>query len=375
MFSKDELAQVVARHGFDLIGVAPVEPVGAGWFAPHVDRLNAWLEAGHDASMAWIAKRAHERTVPQALLPDVKTAIVLWMNHRTPAPARPEGQVGRVAAYAWGRDYHNVVRKALRKVDRWLFDACPDIQRYVSVDTGAILERAFGERAGVGWIGRSTMLIHPTLGTFGSLAVIFTDQPLATEGEPHPYRCGTCTDCVDLCPTDALSDDGLDSRLCISYWTIEHRGLIPREVRPILDDWVFGCDVCQDVCPWNNDAPRADEAIWRPQADHAWPDLVDWLQTDSDALTEKCLGSPLRRARGEGLRRNALIVLANTGTEAALPAIQAVLKNDPDPVLRATAAWAAHKLGCPDAMGIAAQDPDPMVAAEARPVENLAADS
>ena len=366
MLALDTLSEVVEQHGFQLIGVAPVEPIGGGWFAPHAERFKAWLASGKDASMEWLAKRAHERTVPESLLPGVKNAIVLWMNHRTPTPARPEGRPGKVAAYAWGRDYHNVTRKALRKVDRWLFEQCPELNRYISLDTGAILERAYGERAGVGWIGRSTMLIHPQLGTFGSIAVIFTDQDLPTREDPHPYRCGTCTDCVDLCPTDALSDQGLDSRLCISYWTIEHRGLIPRDVRPMLEDWVFGCDICQDVCPWNTKAPRADPTLWRPQQSHAWPDLVDWLQTDSSALEEQLLGSPLRRARGVGLRRNALIVLANTNTAAALPAIRDVLRQDPDPVLRATAAWAAHQLGCEEALKIAAADDHPLVVAESQ---------
>ena len=365
MLEIDPLKSVIETHGFNLLGVAPVEPLGGGWFAPHVERFETWLEAGHDAEMGWLAERARERTVPEALLPDVKTAIALWMNHRTETPDRPADRPGRVAAYAWGRDYHNVARKALRKIDRWCFENYPGFARYISLDTGAVLERAFGERAGIGWIGRSTMLIHPVLGTFGTIAVMFTNQPFETAEQAHPYRCGTCTSCVDLCPTGALSDSGLDSRLCISYWTIEHRGLIPQAMRPMLGDWVFGCDVCQDVCPWNHRSPRADSSVWRPKVDHAWPDLIDWLESTSAALEDRLLGSPLRRARGAGLRRNALIVLANTGTRAALPAIRSVLEHDPDPMLRATAAWAAHTLGCPDAYRIAKADPDPMVRSEA----------
>ena len=365
MPSSTELAEEVRRHGFELIGVAPVEPIGSGWFAPHVRRFNEWLERGDHADMEWLRVRARERVVPETLLPNVKTAIVLWMQHRTETPARPEGQVGRVAAYAWGRDYHNVLRKSLRKLDRWLFAKHPDLRRYVSVDTGAILERAFAERAGVGWIGRSTMLIHPKLGTFGSLAVIFTNQDFESSSEPHPFRCGTCYDCVEQCPTGALSSTGLDARLCISYWTIEHRGLIPRHVRPMLEDWLFGCDICQDVCPWNHRAPRAESELWRPHADRAWPDLEDWIRTPSADLDSRLLGSPLRRAKGQGLRRNAMIVAANMEVSSLIPALIDVLVNDDDPVLRATALWAAHRLGEQSALQIGLQDSEPMVRSEA----------
>ncbi|MHC4836682.1 MAG: tRNA epoxyqueuosine(34) reductase QueG [Planctomycetota bacterium] len=355
-----------ARVGFELVGVAPVSDVGAGWLAPHAARLEAWIEAGMGAEMAWLAERAAERVAPSMLLPDARVAVCLWMTHATADVARPDGPRGRVARYAWGRDYHNVVRKALRKVRRWLLRAAPETRTYLSIDTGAVLERAWAERAGVGWIGKSSMLIHPRLGTFGSLAVMFLDLDLPTEPSPHPGRCGTCTACLDLCPTSAIVAPGVvDARRCISYWTIEHRGIIPVEVRPLLGEWVFGCDVCQDVCPWNRDAPTADPAIWRPIADRVWPDLVDWISAAPGALAERLIGSPLMRARPEGLRRNALICAANGGHTAALEAAEAVLRDDPDPVLRATAAWAARALGSPTAAARAARDSDPRVRAEA----------
>ncbi len=365
MIDVDQVRAAAERVGFELVGVAPVEPVGGGWFAPHAERLKAWIAAGHHAGMDWLAERAAERVAPSLVLPGVRSAIALWMPHRCPAPDRPPGARGRVAAYAWGRDYHNVVRKALRKLRRALHGLDPEAGVYATVDTGPVLERAFAERASLGWIGKSTMLIHPRFGTFGSLAVIFVDRALPHAPEAHPFRCGTCTACLDRCPTGALSAAGLDARKCISYWTIEHRGLIPRAMRPLIGEWVFGCDVCQDVCPWNRDARRADPAVWRPQAERAWPDLVAWISTPSEALRLSLEGSPLKRALGEGLRRNALIVLANGGHRAALPAIEAVL-DDPDPVLRATAAWAALRLGSETAGARAAADPDPMVRDEAR---------
>jgi epoxyqueuosine reductase QueG len=209
------------------------------------------------------------------------------------------------------------------------------------------------------------MLINQRFGTFGSLAVIFTDVPLPAAPAPHPFRCGTCTQCVDQCPTGALDADGLDARKCISYWTIEHRGIIPVEMRSALGDWVFGCDICQDACPWNDRAPRADPALWRPSAERAWPDLMSWLRMASADLEEALIGSPMRRARGQGLRRNALIVLANTNHQPALIEMERLATSDPDPVIRATAVWAAKTLGSPLVSAIAARDPDSRVRAEA----------
>lgn len=365
MIDLDALRGAARRAGFELLGVAPVEPLGGGWFAPHVERLRAWIAAGMHAELDWLAERVGERAVPERLLPGVRSAVALWLPHRCPTPPRPPGMRGRVAAYAWGRDYHNVTKKALRKMRRALLAMDPTVDMYLSADTGPVLERAFAERASLGWIGRSTMLIHPKYGTFGSLATIFVDRELPTAAAKHPFRCGTCTACIDLCPTGALSAAGLDARRCISYWTIEHRGLIPREMRAQIGAWVFGCDVCQDVCPWNRDPPRADPARWRPQAERAWPDLVAWLAMESHELLGSLEGSPLKRALGEGLRRNALIVLANGGHTAALPAIERVLRRDPDPVLRATAAWAALRLGSRRAAGLAAADRDARVRAEA----------
>ena len=205
------------------------------------------------------------------------------------------------------------------------------------------------------------MLIHPSYGTFGSLAVLFVNFDVEWAPKAHPFRCGTCTDCIELCPTGALSDGRLDARKCISYWTIEHRGLIPRNVRSWLGEWVFGCDVCQDVCPWNSRAPTADADVWKPHHDRAWPELLDWIQTPSDVLEERFIGSPLRRAKGVGLRRNAMIVAANIGATELRDHIESVLLNDPDPVLRATAAWSAITLGSPTAAFHALEDDDEMV--------------
>lgn len=358
----EALTAQVELLGFALVGVAPVEPAGHGWYAPHAERLKAWLAAGHHADMRWIAERAAERVAPGQLVPDAKSAVALWMDHRCPTPERPDGPTGRVAAYAWGRDYHNVARKALKKLRRWCVAQWPGVRSYACVDTGPVLERAFAERAGVGWIGKSTMLIHPKRGTFGTLAVLFLDRALPA-GEAHPFRCGTCAACIDDCPTAAIGPDGVDARKCIAYWTIETRDVIPAALRPHFGDWVFGCDICQDVCPWNNHAGRADPARWQPKAAHAWPDLVDWITAPADDLKARLVGSPLQRPGVGGLRRNALIAVANQRRHDALPAVRQALR-DPDPVVRATAVWTGRVLGDAEAVRIGAADPDPRVRAE-----------
>jgi epoxyqueuosine reductase len=333
------------------MGISPVEPLGGGWFHPHKERFEAWVDAGAHAGMEWIVERAAARVCPEVLLPDVKTAIVLWMNHRFPTPERPSFPTGRVARYAWGRDYHNILRKVVRRLSRWIQERVPNARCHGSVDTSPVLERAFGERAAVGWIGKSTMLIHPNEGTYGSLAVLFTTVELPTAPKAHPHRCGTCVDCWTVCPTQALSAEGLDARRCISYWTIEHRGLVPRALRSSLGEWVFGCDLCQDICPWNRKAPFADEraeALWRPQVDRAWPNLIEWLTLSDEELNQSLLGSPLRRAFPHGLKRNAITTLTNLESIEALPTILACLSH-PEYSVRGTAVWGSATLAlrCP----------------------------
>lgn len=353
--------------GFEVVGIAPVAPLGGGWFAPHVERFEAWLEAGHHGEMGYMAERAGERAVPERLLPGVKSALVLWLPHRHRPPAEGPSPTGRVSVYAWGRDYHNIARKALRKLRRWLNEALPGVGSYVTCDTGPVLERAFGAQAAVGWIGKSSMLIHRRLGTFGSLAVIFLDVELPAASAPHPDRCGKCAACIEDCPTGAIVAPGqVDATRCIAYWTIEHRGIIPRDLRAQIGDWIFGCDICQDVCPWNRRAHYADPEIWRPRADIARPDLMAWLvMTDAD-LRAHLIGTPLTRPGPQGIRRNVIIALANLDHQPARPILEALAVDHDDPVIRATAAWAAHRLGSATALARAAEDPDPSVRQEAR---------
>lgn len=350
------LAEFSQGLGLELMGTAPLLQNELGWLTPHAERLRVWVDTGQHAEMSWLSDRVEERCVPHQLLPEAKSAIIFWGNHHFEPRPPPNYTTARVARYAWGRDYHNILKKSLRKVSRWLTAEMGTFSSYSSVDTGAILERAVGERAHLGWIGRSTMLINQQLGTFGSLAVMFTDRALVQSKPAHPFRCGRCTQCITDCPTGALSEGGLDARLCISYWTIEHRGMIPRHFRPKIGDWVFGCDICQDVCPWNRKAPHADEAIWRPRIENISPDLLKWLNTSDEELDQQLLGSPLRRAKPEGLKRNACIVLANQGCVQALPVLTHVALTHPSEIVRATAIWACRVLGHTEIIALCAHD-------------------
>lgn len=356
-----QLSLFAGEVGLELMGAVPLVKDDMGWLRPHAERLRAWIKRGGHAEMEWLSNRVEERCVPHQLLPRAKSALVFWGNHKVTPPDRPSHITGRVARYAWGRDYHNVLRKSLRKVQRWLGNELGEFDSYTSIDTGAILERAVCEQAGLGWIGRSTMLINQKLGSFGSLGVMFLDIPTTQRSQPHPFRCGTCTQCITDCPTGALSDQGLDARLCISYWTIEHRGVIPRSFRPKIGEWFFGCDICQDVCPWNNRVPEADEGRWQPKSQHIYPDLLTWLTMDPKTLDQSLLGSPLRRAKPEGLRRNACIVLANKGYAPALPLLKKLATSDPSPVVRATALWACRVLGSRDIVELCAGDESELV--------------
>jgi len=350
------LSQFSSSHGLELVGVTPLKNDEMGWFVPHAERFQTWISDTKHADMEWLSNRLSERCMPHQLMPTARSALVFWSSHYFEPFVRPSYRTAKVARYAWGRDYHNILKKSLRKVHRWLDDEFDGVERYTSVDTGAILERAFAENSGLGWIGRSTMLIHQKKGTFGSLAVMFIDKDLVIDSDKHPFRCGTCTSCVSDCPTGALSDDGLDARLCISYWTIEHRGIIPTEFRAKIGDWVFGCDICQDVCPWNHKAPHNDGERWQPKRAHAWPNLVEWLKLSDDELDTLLMGSPLRRAKPEGLKRNICIVLANQRATETLPILEDVAQTHPSPVVRATAVWACVELGSDQVLSLTAGD-------------------
>jgi epoxyqueuosine reductase len=331
--------------GFDEIGIAPAPPP-----ARDVDRLDRWLAEGRHASMEWMARHAPARRDTSRLVPGCRHVVVVTLDHPIAgSEGRASGQ-GRVARYARGRDYHRVYGKRIRRLSEWLAEAS-GVPARSFVDTGPVLERAFAERSGLGWIGKNACLISPERGSWFLLGVILTAADLEPDPGPHVDRCGSCTACLEACPTGAIVEAGVvDARLCVSYWTIEHRGPIPAAMRPGIGDWLFGCDDCQTACPWNRTfaRPPAPGNAYEPRPELAAIDATELLRLDEATLRARFEGTPLMRARRDGLRRNACVVLGNLGDRAAVPALARVL-GDADDVVRSHAAWALGRLGGEDA--------------------------
>lgn len=326
--------------GFVRVGVAE-----AGLLAEEAEHLDAWLRAGNHGQMSWMAETASVRKDPRdpLMLEQAKSVIVMAAPYRRrssyqgPPPSR-------VAKYALGRDYHNVLTKKGRKVARLLGDA--GYSARVAVDSKPVFERAWAERAGLGFVGKNCCLIIPGLGSHTFLACVVTTAPLSVD-EPMERRCGSCTLCLEACPTGAFDGPrSLDARKCISYLTIEHRGPIPTEQRRALGPWVFGCDVCQDVCPYNQSSGPAEASMDAFEPGERWAgiEVSRFLEMSEDELRAWAEGSPVKRARREGLARNAALVLGNRGAETHLPVLDAARLNHSSEVVREAADWAIAEL-------------------------------
>jgi epoxyqueuosine reductase len=291
------------------------------------------------------------RADPRELLAGCRSVVVLAVNYWPGAEqaSTPDGRA-RVALYARGRDYHKVIGRKVKRLAAWI-DERSGATSVTFVDTGPVLERAWAERAGLGWIGKNANLLTRERGSWLLLGEILTTAALTADPGPHEGFCGTCTACIDACPTGAIVDEGVvDSNLCISYWTIEHRGSIPEERRAGMGNWIFGCDVCQDVCPWNESfALPADGEPFGARPDLRGLDPEEILGLDEAAFRARYSGTALMRAKWEGMRRNACVVLGNRERPESLPALERAL-SDPDPVVREHAAWAVRKIGGPRAM-------------------------
>lgn len=288
---------------------------------PHAGALREWLDAGMAGTMTYLHRQAKKRLEPQRILPGARSAIVLTRNYFMPDPP-PTPSVGRVAKYARGRDYHEALGEPLAALAVYVESlADGDAVTRTYVDAGPVPERELAQRAGLGWIGKNTMLIHPRAGSFFFIACVLTDVELATDAPFEADRCGTCRRCIDACPTDAFpAERVLDSRRCISYLTIEHRGEVDAELTGLMGDWVFGCDVCQDVCPWNQKfaTPAADDVLGL-DAGLAFLALGR-VESMSAAQFDRELGwTPLERSGLRGMRRNVRVVLANRADEERCP--------------------------------------------------------
>lgn len=339
MTLRRRLEDAARELGFARMGVAAVEPL-----ARESAALRAWIEAGHHASMAWMADTLEVRLDPshERMLAGATRVVALVTPYaRADGPRGPTP--GVVARYARGRDYHNVVGKRTKRLAAMLRDE-GHLAR-AGVDTLPVLERAWAQRAGVGFVGKNCCLIVPGLGSHVFLSVLVTDAPLEPDA-PMPERCGACRLCLDACPTKAFpAPRTLDSNRCISYLTIEHEGPIDEALREGIGDRLFGCDVCQDVCPFCKTAPPA-AATTAPFAPHPRLDveLTELLTMTEPEHVTWCEGSPLRRAGRAALARNAALVLGNRGDRRHLPILRDTASSHDDPTVRDAAAWALAKL-------------------------------
>jgi len=334
-------ARDLAREaGFDAVGIAAAVSVAA---EEDGRRFQEWLARGRQGSMAYMTRNPERRADPREVLPGARSLLCVAMNYGSgqPHPARPGS--GRVARYARGRDYHKVFSRRLASLEDALRTRFPGTTTRRYVDTGPVLEKLWAERAGLGWRGKHTNLLSRNWGSWLLLGEILLDLELEPDAPARDY-CGTCTRCLGACPTDAFPGPyQLDANRCISYLTIEHRGSIPPELRPLLGDRVFGCDDCLDACPWNRFAQDAREADFRPRPEVVAPLLVDLVLMDDAEFLRRFAGTALMRAKREGLARNACVALGNTGGPGAEEALQRAL-GDPSPVVREHATWGLERL-------------------------------
>lgn len=359
----NRLRQHARELGFSLFGVCPaVSP-------PGVPRFEAWLAAGYAGQMHYLADRREAYTDPRFVLDGARSIVMLAMDYRTADPVPPQPGQGRVSRYAWGdADYHDVIRRRLSLLADLLCDGVPQARVRGVVDTAPLLEREFAQLAGLGWIGKNTLLLNRQHGSWFFLAALLTDAVLVYDPPQATDHCGTCRACLDACPTGAFPQPYvLDATRCISYLTIELRDAVPPELRAAIGDWLFGCDVCQDVCPWNSRAPLSDQAAFAPRGDGNPLDLVPLFDLDDAAFRARFRHTPLWRPRRRGLLRSAALVLGNRPSTAALAALVRGL-NDVEPIVRGACAWALGRYPEPAARDALEQrvhiESDPDVFAE-----------
>jgi epoxyqueuosine reductase len=365
-----DIAAIARELGFHRAAIVPVE-------APRRHALyTSWLAAGHAGGMTYLAQPEHvaQRADLHAILDAARSLVVVALayerNDPAPPPRTTGGLVqlrGRIARYARGEDYHLVMRdKLVLLAERLARELGRPVATRPCVDSAPVLEREWAERAGLGFIAKNTMLIAPGLGSYVVLGELLVDAELAPSAPaslPKP-RCGTCQACLDACPTGAFVDAYmLDARRCISYLTIEHEGMIPRDLRASMGTWVFGCDVCQEVCPFNAGTGEPADPMLRPRSvEHALPDLVALAGKGANQLRQLVKRTAMRRASRETLLRNVAIALGNTGSPDAIPALVSLLSHR-SPIVRAHAVWSLGHLGAREILA-AHRDDDPLVQSE-----------
>lgn len=323
--------------GFEQVGIARVGPL------PRAEFLGEWLARAYQGEMGYMARDPQRRADPARYDPGAKSVICVAQNYYTgPRPATgPADAV--ISRYAWGRDYHDVLGERLLELRDFI--AARGARARICVDTSAVLEKLWARQAGLGWQGKHTNLISRELSSWFFLGEILVDAELEPDPAFAEDHCGTCAACIDVCPTRAIvAPYVLDARKCISYLTIEHRGPIPLELRPLMGNLVFGCDLCLDVCPWNKFAQVTRDPAFQPRPDLSAPKLVEFLGMTDAGFRARFKGSPILRAKRGGFLRNVCVALGNSRDPSAIPALTEKGLTDPDPLVREHAAWAVERL-------------------------------
>ncbi len=347
MITRERISEWAEEQGFDAVGVATADE------ALHRPAFDRWLAAGHHGDMAWLARDPSRRADPRQVVDGARSVIMFSLSYFTEEPDPVywnDPARGRMARYAWGPDYHEVMLPRLMRIKERIEADGHGARAYV--DTGPLLERTWAAQAGLGFIGRNALLIRPTAGSFSFLGGIICSldlapDPPATEGGARLGKgnCGACTRCLTACPTGAFAAPYVvDSRRCISYLTIELKRSIPVELRPQMGNWIYGCDVCQEVCPWVrrfSQPGRTRFVAFDP--DRFCPSLTELMQLDDDGFRARYRDTPIRRTKRRGLLRNAAVALGNGGDREALPVLRAAL-SDPEPLIQTHAAWAIEQI-------------------------------
>ena len=326
--------------GFNPVGITSADP------PTHWESYEGWVGSGYAGEMGYLTRNLDRRKDPQVLVPGARSIICVGLNYQPkPTDETRQGPTGRISGYARGDDYHDLMKTRLIELQGRIVELIPKTEGRAYVDTGPVLERDFAARAGVGWFGKHTNLIHKRSGSWFFLGELILTADLVPD-TPATDHCGTCTKCINACPTDAILEPYvLDSTRCISYLSIELRGPIPKDLREGMGDWIYGCDVCQDVCPWNEkQAIPTDEPAFQSRPGSDRPDLHGILGMDQAAFSERFSKSPIKRTKRRGLLRNAAVAVGNTGGRSDVPVLKRSL-SDVEPLVRSHSAWALGRIG------------------------------
>ncbi len=335
------ISRKATELGFDLVGFAPVSR------SKTIEIYNNWLKKGYSGSMDYLKRHAKLKEDPRKLLPQTVSLVALGFNYNTidPPTITNDPKIGKISRYAWGEDYHSLIRKKLNVLEDYV---CRELKvgniSRSFVDSGPILEKEIAFRAGLGWIGKNSNLINYKKGSWFFLAEILVDFELEPDFPFDRVDCGKCTICIDACPTNAIIDDRLiDARLCISYLTIELKDSIPKKLRSKMGNHIFGCDICQNVCPWNKESAKSNEKGLYPLPENISPELAKLMNMDANDFNNRFKNSPIKRTKRRGLLRNVAVALGNWANPAAIPALSKGL-HDEESLVRSHSAWAMGRI-------------------------------